>query len=308
MGGRGIRQNGRPKVKTERMPRWIVPLRRSSRARCLLVEAWTRRDSAFSRAWVRSGGTVLLLLPPLKRKEARVHNWSALSNLKPPAIIPRRVALWRGCLDSQANTGKLKDLLLKLQANSWKLFLHDSPPCHLFSPLQYCGRRGASPGCIACARLKKCCKTCRQRLVKSKQRQGMQRLRRARALQNLVPWVCATHGQPERSRMVNRKWPSVASRSTPKTATISMCGLGVPSGRYYLGLDWASVIYWTGHMSHMCRTHFEPNLLRAELILTAGDMDVARGREAHAGKEVALRMHKRVFASRAKPVCWVQRR
>ena len=234
MAGRAIRQNGRPKVKTTKMPRWTVPKRRSSRARCLLVEAWTRRDSTFSRAWVRSGGTVLLLLPPLMRKEARSHNQSVLSNLEPPAISPRCVALWRGCLDNNANIAKLKDLLTKLQAKSWKLFLHDSPPCHLFSPLQYCGPRKASPGCIACARLRKCCTTCRQRLVASKRRQGMQRLKRARALQNLVRWECATHEQPKRSQMINGKWPSISP--TPRTATVSMCGLGVPSTLYLLSL------------------------------------------------------------------------
>ena len=53
---------------------------------------------------------------------------------------------------------------------------------------------------------------------------------------------------------------------------------------------------------------FENNLLCADLILTAGDVDIARGRDAHARQKVDLRMHERVFASRAESVCWVQRR
>ena len=227
MQGRTIRQNGRPVAKTEKLPRWIVPQQRRSRARRLLVEAWSRRNSALSRAWIGQGGTVLLLLPPLTRKEPRVQKQNEFANQEIPKIIPRRVVLWRGCLDSQANMGKLKRLLLELQAKSWKLFLHDSPPCHRFSPLQRCGRRRAQSRCVACARLKKCCNKCRRRLVKSIKRQGMQRLRQARALQNLVPWECATHEQPEKARMANGKWPSITSTSTPKTATVSMCGLGI---------------------------------------------------------------------------------
>ena len=225
MQGRTIRRNGRPLTKTERMPRWIVPQQRRSRARRLLVEAWSRRNSAFSRAWIRQGGTVLVLLPPLTRKQAKSQRKQISADEEAPDIISRRVTLWRGCLDDPAKIAQLKQRLIQLQAKSWTLFLHDSPPCHPFSPAQRCGPRKPRPSCVACRRLQKCCKPCRGKLVRAKQLQGMKRLRTARALQNLVPWQCATHEQPERARMANGKWPSILP--TPSIAIVSMCGLGI---------------------------------------------------------------------------------
>ena len=169
---------------------------------------------------------MLLSLPPLACRGARIHKQSVLTNLTQPANIARRVALWHGCLDSQANMEKLKGLLAELRTKSWKLFLRDSSPCHFLSPMQHCYRCRASPASIACARPRKCCNTCRQRLVNSKRRQGMQRLERARALQNLVCCECATHEQLEKPGLVNNKWPSILS--TSRTASVSMCDLGVP--------------------------------------------------------------------------------
>ena len=142
-----------------------------------------------------------------------------------PDIIPGYVALWRGCLDDPAKIDQLKVKLIQLHAKSWKLFLHDSPPCDPFSPVQRCGSRKPRPSCRACTRLRTCCTPCRATIVKAKQIQGMKRLRTARALQNLVPWECATHEQPERARMANGTWPSIDP--TPSTAIVSMCGLSI---------------------------------------------------------------------------------
>ena len=225
--GRALHRNGRPptKTKTQKMPRWIVPQRRRSRARCLLVEAWSRRNSAFSRAWVRQGGAVLILLPTFTREQARAL-WRPISeNQEAPDIIPRRVVLWRGCLDDSAKIAQLKQRLLQLQAKSWTLFLHDSPPCAPFSPAQRCGSRKPRPSCGTCKRLQKCCKPCREKVVRATKLRGMKRLQTARALQNLVPWECATHEQPARARMANGKWPSILPK--PSTAIVSMCGLGI---------------------------------------------------------------------------------
>ena len=225
MQGRTIRHNGRPLTMNQRMPRWIVPQQRRSRACCLLVEAWSRRGSVFSRAWIRQGGTVLLLLPRLLREQARSQKTKTSADEEAPDIIPRQVALWRGCLDDPAKMAQLKVKLIQLHAKSWTLFLHDSPPCDPFSPAQRCGPRKPRPSCRACTRLQKCCTPCRATIIKAKQIQGMKRLRTARALQNLVPWECATHEQPERARMANGKWPSIVP--TPSTAIVSMCGLGI---------------------------------------------------------------------------------
>ena len=128
--GRTIRRDGRTSSQTLRRPRWIVPPQRCSRARCLLVEAWLRRNSAFSRAWIRQGGTVLLLLPCLTSEQARAQKTKTTADEEMANIVPHRVSRWRGCLDDPAEMARLKEVLEKLQTKSWRLFLHDSPPCY----------------------------------------------------------------------------------------------------------------------------------------------------------------------------------